>query len=69
MFEEALRRVESNLGDMRRGLEDPAAAQETLHESLLDDYMETEYGQLHDTFPVAKYSGFEPWIELSLIHI
>ena len=63
MFEEALRRVERNLGDMRRGLENPAAAQETLRESLMDDYSETGYGQLHEDFPVASYSDFEPWIE------
>ncbi len=63
MFEDAFRRVERNLGDMRRSLEDPAAAQETLHESLLDDYSKTEYGQSRDTFPVAGYSDFEPWIE------
>jgi hypothetical protein len=63
MFEDALRRVERNLSDMRKGLEDPAATQEKLHESLLDDYVKTEYGQLHDTFPVAGYSDLEPWIE------
>jgi len=63
MFEDALRRVEGNLGGMWRGLEDPAAVQETLYESLLDDYMETEYCQLHEALPVAGYSDLEPWIE------
>jgi len=63
MFEDALRRVEGNLGGMWRGLEAPAAVQETLYESLLDDYMETEYCQLHEALPVAGYSDLEPWIE------
>jgi len=63
MFEEALRRVEVNLGDMRIGLEDPAAAQETLYESLLDDYSKTEYGREYDEYPVAGYNDFQPWIE------
>jgi hypothetical protein len=63
MFEHALQRVKSNLDDLRRSLEDPAGAQETLYESLLDDYSRTEYGQKHDVLPVAKYGDFRPWIE------
>lgn len=63
MLEQALQRVKRNLDDWRRSLEAPAGAQETLYESLLDDYAKTEYGQRHDVFPVAKYSDLEPWIE------
>jgi len=63
MLEQTLQRVKRNLDDWRRSLEDPAGAQETLYESLLDDYAKTEYGQRHDVFPVAKYSDLEPWIK------
>lgn len=63
MFEDAVRRVEGNLCDMWRGLEDPAVAQETLYESLLDDYSRTGYGREYEKYPVAGYNDFLPWIE------
>jgi hypothetical protein len=63
MLEQALQRVKRNLDDWRRSLEDPADAQETLYELLLDDYAKTGYGQRHEVFPVAKYSDLMPWIE------
>ncbi|MBN2335570.1 GH3 auxin-responsive promoter family protein [Candidatus Bathyarchaeota archaeon] len=62
MLEEALRRVERNLGDWRRGLKDPAQAQEEIRLSLLGDYSKTEYGQQYTEFPAVKYVDLKPWL-------
>jgi len=65
MLTDALRRITDNLESMRRGLEDPAGAQEELKGKLEKAYRSTEYGGDFDWggSPCASYADLEPWLE------
>ena len=72
MLEEALQRINRNLGEWDDSLNHPSESQETLLEDLLKDYALTEYGQRYrageistieeyrESFPTVTYPDLVP---------
>lgn len=72
MLEEALQRINKNLGEWEDSLSNPSESQETLLEDLLKDYALTDYGQRYrageistikeyrKAFPTVTYTDLVP---------
>ncbi len=69
---EALERARKNLEAYHSAIEDPATAQDKIRETLVKDYLKTEYGEgkecdsiseYRKQFPVVMYKELEPWFE------
>ncbi|MCW4049941.1 MAG: GH3 auxin-responsive promoter family protein [Candidatus Bathyarchaeota archaeon] len=65
-----MRRITDNLDAWRKGLDAPAEAQDVIMESLIEDYVKTDYGKTHlssshsiNDFPLAGYADLKPVIE------
>ena len=72
MYIEALERARRNLEAFHTAIEDPVFAQDMIQGKLVEDYLETDYGEgkecgsleeYRKQFPIVSYPDLEPWFE------